>query len=57
MCEGVTVCVLQCVAVVVYIVVCGSYGIWELWCGRVVVCASCIVVESVCVGVMVVAKA
>ena len=44
--EGVTVCMLWCVAVAEY----RNCGLLELQCGGVVVCGSCIMVESVCVG-------
>ena len=48
--EGVTVCMLWCVAVAEY----RNCGLLELRCGGVVVCGSCIMVESVCEGVMVI---
>ena len=48
MCEEVTVCMLRCVAVAVY----RNCGLWELWCGGVVVCGSCTMVEQVSVEVM-----
>ena len=34
-------------------IVCGIYGVWELWCVGVAVCRSCCVWESRSVGVMV----